>query len=101
MFNDMMNNMSNDEKSEFRNFMNQLKEGMVSMVLDDIGSELKYDDEPVLMQFVLITNTPLIFDLFKAVIKNGYCGDSTQIEKLIDDLKDKTEKIVEKKGLPW
>ena len=97
----MMNNMSNVEKSEFRFFMNQMKDGIVSMVIDDIGSELEYDDESVLMQFVLITNTPLIFDLFKAVIKNGYCGDSTQIEKLIDDLKDKTEKMVEKKGMLW
>ena len=38
MFSDMMNNMSNVEKSEFRFFMNQMKDGIVSMVIDDIGS---------------------------------------------------------------
>lgn len=100
MFSEIMSNMSGSEKSEMRNFMNIMKEGIVSKVIDDIGDKFVYDSEEVLSVFVLTTNTPLIFDLFKVVIANAY-GDSGEIEEIIDDLKAKTEKMVEEEGLPW
>lgn len=100
LFNEV-EDISNDEKKEFAKFMNQLKDKVIQHTISDIGTEHDYDDEKVLSLFPLICNTPLIFDVFKIVIRNAYCGDSTQIEDLMDKLKMKSMKSAEENGFKW
>ena len=96
----MFNGKSQDE-NKFRNFLREMKDGFVRSGIDSIGSEFKGDDEQVLLLFILVCNTPLIFDLFKKVIVDKYCGDSHQIEEIIDELKNKTEIVADENNLKW
>lgn len=93
--------MSDDSKKEFRRFVNELKDDLVQDTINKIGTEYEVDDIVVLSMFPLICNTTLIFDLFKKIIKNSYCGDSTQIEEIIDELKVKSINNTDEKGLKW
>ena len=78
-----------DNKKEFHNLMKEI----VNCVFENIyrkveRDEISWDADEVLATFPILFDSNFVFDFVKLVVVKAYDGDSSEFEKVWDNLKE-------------